>query len=312
MNALDLKISALQKKIVDKFKNRFHKHVSPLVMAAFHRQQRHKFIDEFFHPKLNTWITLNEQNLEEYLPIIYSDRPLTIFHSNGSGMQEVPTPIFSTISQPSFVLELLHMLDLHPGQKVYEVGTGSAWNAAMMADIVGEEGHVWSTEVIQELVNKARTKVFELGITNLDIHYGDGIAAIPKDQIFNRVIFTAASESFPHALFGQVALGGKVLFIFKTSRIADLAILLNKKTDCFASEKMILCHFVPTLDLNLTHKHLSELEFGYPFDPLSHCHMQTDELNLKIYPDNKKLHPGEQQFLTHLDDAQYLWTVGCE
>ena len=93
---------------------------------------------------------------------------------------------------------------LHPGNKVFEIGTGSGYQAAIIAKIVGPEGKVITTEVVPELVQLARENLKRAGIKNVQVLEEDGSNGMPKEAPFDKIIITAASKEFPHPLLEQL------------------------------------------------------------------------------------------------------------
>lgn len=132
------------------------------------------------------------ENLEQHLAALYADRPLVLSGEDDGN-------ILSTIWQPSFVLRMLDMLQLKPGQTVFELGAGSGWNAALMGHLVGSEGRVFSLEIIPEVARTAAETVHTVGISNVSIvaaDGGDGYAAhltIGRSSLLVPLTFRAPS-----------------------------------------------------------------------------------------------------------------------
>ncbi|AFY02216.1 protein-L-isoaspartate O-methyltransferase family protein [Bdellovibrio bacteriovorus] len=175
--------------------------LSEKVVEAFYSQPRHVFVPEY---------TVEEA---------YEDHPLVLFNS---------PPFVSTISQPSFVLRILDLLKLEPGQKVFELGTGSGWNTAMMAEIVGKEGKVVSVEVIEELAVRARKILSERHLSQVIVKAGDGFEGDTANGPYDRVIFTAGSSEFPQKVFAQLKESGWMVFVRKTQGSPDMLELIHK------------------------------------------------------------------------------------
>jgi protein-L-isoaspartate O-methyltransferase len=131
--------------------------ISEATQQAFLHLPRHVFIKRYRHRGTRAWHEVSAENLAEHLSTLYADRPLALF---GDDDDHLP----STISQPSFVLRMLDMLQLRPGHTVFELGAGSGWNAALMGHLVGPEGHVYSLEIIPEVAKMAAATVEALGI----------------------------------------------------------------------------------------------------------------------------------------------------
>ena len=114
---------------------------------------------------------------------------------------DIPLPILrgKTISQPTTVMLMTHELELEEGMKVFEVGSGSGYQSALIAEIIGPKGKVVSTEVLPELVQFAKENLNKAGITTVDVHEADGSRGWPSEAPFDRIILTAACKEFPKA-----------------------------------------------------------------------------------------------------------------
>ena len=138
--------------------------------------------------------------LEEYLDYAYHDNPLPI----GYGQ---------TISQPYIVALMTEMLELAPGEKVLEIGTGSGYQAAVLAalaePLTGLE--IFSVEIIPELAQSAAVRLEELGYTQVQVMQADGYFGWPEHAPFDAIIVTAAPDHLPAPLVGQLAEGGRLV-----------------------------------------------------------------------------------------------------
>ena len=117
----------------------------------------------------------------------------------------------STISQPTMVAVMLELTDLHPGQRVLEIGTGTGYNAALLGQLVGAGGEVVSIDLEADLVGRARSVLASLGMTQVAVHTGDGSAGWPEAAPFDCVIATAGVDEIPPAWREQTAVGGRLL-----------------------------------------------------------------------------------------------------
>jgi protein-L-isoaspartate(D-aspartate) O-methyltransferase len=122
----------------------------------------------------------------------YRDRPLPI----GWGQ---------TISQPSIVALMSELLNLGGTERVLEIGTGSGYQAAVLAHLAA---HVDSIEIIPALAEAARSRLKTLGFANVDVRIGDGNLGWPERAPFDRILLTAAPPSVPNRLLDQLADGG--------------------------------------------------------------------------------------------------------
>lgn len=117
----------------------------------------------------------------------------------------------STNSQPSYVLWLLHLLGIEPGQTVLEIGSGSGWLAAILGRLVGPNGHVTGVEIIPELAAQSQADLAAVNAANVTIVAGDGNRLLLTKTAFDRVMIAAGIWDFPVSVFDQVAEGGLVL-----------------------------------------------------------------------------------------------------
>lgn len=164
----------------------------------------------------------------------YDDKP----HPVGQGQ---------TISAPSVVAFMLEHLDVQPGMKVLEVGTGSGYNAAILSQLVGSVGRVISIEVIPELSELARKNLEKMGMpANAELVVGDGSCGYEKEAPYDRVIVTAGMP-YPdqgHPLISQLKKDGIMVAPVGGRFYQDL-IVYDKKADIY--RKVLPVIFVPLL-----------------------------------------------------------------
>ena len=124
--------------------------------------------------------------------------------------QNTPLPIAAgqTISQPLIVALMTHLLDPQPEDVVLEVGTGSGYQAAVLAGLVSR---VYSVEIVEELATEAAGVLARLGYDNVTVRAGDGYAGWPEHAPFDGIIVTAAAEEIPPPLLQQLKPGGKLV-----------------------------------------------------------------------------------------------------
>ena len=132
----------------------------------------------------------------EYLDSAYADHPLPI----GYGQ---------TISQPYIVAWMTELLDLQPGEKVLEIGAGSGYQAAVLAELGYVD--VYSIEIIPELAESAAARLQSLGYTQIHLTQGDGYYGWPEHAPFDAILVTAAPDHLPAPLAGQLAEGGRLV-----------------------------------------------------------------------------------------------------
>jgi len=148
------------------------------VLRAMASVPRHKFV------------------LPEYLDQAYDDHPLPI----GFGQ---------TISQPYVVAWMTELLQLQPGEKVLEIGTGSGYQAAVLAELGDLE--VYSIEIVPELAESAATRLADLGYLNILTKQGDGYYGWPEYAPFDAIIVTAAPDHLPAPLVEQLSEHGRIV-----------------------------------------------------------------------------------------------------
>jgi protein-L-isoaspartate(D-aspartate) O-methyltransferase len=126
---------------------------------------------------------------------------------------DTPLPIGSgqTISAPHMVAIMCELLRLEKGMKVLEVGTGRGYHAAVVAEIVGEEGKVISVERVPELAEEARKILDELGYRNVLVVVGDGSEGYEPEAPYDRIYVTAAAPDIPKPLIEQLKMGGRMV-----------------------------------------------------------------------------------------------------
>jgi protein-L-isoaspartate(D-aspartate) O-methyltransferase len=230
--------------------------LSSRVIRAFEEVPRHLFVDRYRNFRSPEWISVRSDNLEENLSILYADHPLVLFGSDEDFESKSGTKLVSTISQPSFVLRLIDLLQIDEGNSVFELGAASGWNAALMSRLVGVTGKVVTAEIIPELARSAQSRLHRLGYENVKVIEGDGGDGSLIDAPFDRVMFTAGAFDLPKSLYAQVKEGGILLFVLKNKGGTDNLIRLQKMGDCFESTFSMSCGFVP-----MTGKyHLAEME----------------------------------------------------
>ncbi len=157
----------------------------------------------------------------------YEDGPLPI----GQGQ---------TISQPYIVAYMTEALGIRPGEHVLEIGTGSGYQAAVLAEIARE---VYTIEIVPELADRARETLAGLGYKNVHVRTGNGYAGWPEKAPFPRIIVTAAPDEVPPALVEQLAPGGAMVVPVGTS-FQEMTIV-TKTAQGIARKATIPVRFVP-------------------------------------------------------------------
>jgi protein-L-isoaspartate(D-aspartate) O-methyltransferase len=182
------------------------------VMAAMEKVPRHRFV-----PVL--------QDL-----FAYENRPLSI----GEGQ---------TISQPYIVALMTDLLDPKPSDTVLEVGTGSGYQAAVLAELVAK---VYTIEIVEPLGKRAAKILGDLGYRNVEVRIGDGYGGWPAAAPFDAIIVTAAPAAIPQPLIDQLRPGGKMVVPVGASADVQELLVVQKQPDGSSTTKRILpVRFVP-------------------------------------------------------------------
>jgi len=161
----------------------------------------------------------------------YENRPLPIGHGQ-------------TISQPYMVALMTSALELRPGDRVLEIGTGSGYHAAVLANLCRD---VCTIERVPELADRARMLLRDLLITNVTVRDGDGARGWDEGT-FDRVLLTAAAKHVPRALLAQVSDGGFLIGPVMRSdghESTQEIVRLTRRGGKFDVERLIECSFVP-------------------------------------------------------------------
>ena len=158
----------------------------------------------------------------------YEDRPLPI----GYGQ---------TISQPYMVAFMTEQLRLKPSDRVLEVGTGSGYQAAILAELVSE---IYSIEIVEPLAKNAETTLQRLGYKNVHLKIGDGYKGWPETAPFDAIIVTCAPDKVPQPLVDQLKDGGRMI-IPVGNRFAQELYLLEKKNSQLKQSVTLPVRFVP-------------------------------------------------------------------
>lgn len=123
----------------------------------------------------------------------------------------IPIGYEQTISQPTTVAYMLEMLAPQEGDTILDVGCGSGWTTALLAEIVGQHGRVIGMEVIEELVKFGRDNLAAYDFTQAEIRHGNPLKEKQPEAPFNRILVSAAGDHVPEALTDQLAVGGTMV-----------------------------------------------------------------------------------------------------
>lgn len=185
----------------------------PLVIDAMLKVPRHLFVEE----------ALQDQ--------AYSDYPLPIGEKQ-------------TISQPFMVGFMTAALRLGGGERVLEIGTGSGYQAAILAHIAGR---VFTMERIPELARRARRIFDSLGLSNINLKVSDGTVGWAEEGPFEGILVTAGAPAVPEEYYSQLAVGGRMVIPVGGQGSQTLKRIIRTDETEFEEENLLDCRFVPLL-----------------------------------------------------------------
>ncbi len=185
----------------------------PRVLIAMGTVPRHRFVPEAMASQA------------------YGDHPLPI----GEGQ---------TISQPYIVALMTQWAEVHPGDKVLEVGTGSGYQAAVLAELTDQ---VWSIEILPELARQAAARLKDLGYARVQVRSGDGYQGWPEAAPFDAILVTAAAPRVPPALTAQLKEGGRLVIPLGIPAGAQTLVRWRKVQGKLVEEASLPVRFVPLM-----------------------------------------------------------------
>ncbi len=181
----------------------------PNVIRAMERVPRHKFVPE------------------SEAPYAYLDEPRPIGHGQ-------------TISQPYIVAFMTEQLHLKPEDRVLEIGTGSGYQAAVLAEIVDS---VYTIEIVPELARQAQERLRSLGYDNVLVKQGDGYNGWPEKAPFDAIIVTAAPPNIPPPLLEQLKVGG--VMVLPVGEYVQELVVVKKSEEGMSMRNVLPVRFVP-------------------------------------------------------------------
>ena len=186
--------------------------MAPRVRAAMGKVERHRLIPQ------------------DQAHLAYRNHPLPIGHSQ-------------TISQPYIVALSTDLLAPEPTHVVLEVGTGSGYQAAVLAEIVRQ---VYTIEIVEPLGRSAESRLGALGYKNVEVRIGDGYKGWPEKGPFDGIVVTAAAPRIPQALVEQLKPGGRMVIPIGERWEVQQLLLVTRKADGTVQQKNVLpVRFVP-------------------------------------------------------------------
>lgn len=179
------------------------------VLAAMRAVPRHRFVPAAMQP------------------FAYLDRPLPI----GEGQ---------TISQPYIVALMTELAQLASGEKALEIGTGSGYQAAILAEL---DASVYTIEIVEPLARRAQETLRALGVTSVQVRVGDGYLGWPEASPFDAILVTAAAPRIPEPLVEQLAINGRL--VIPLGEWSQELLVITKTPEGLREERVIPVIFVP-------------------------------------------------------------------
>ena len=169
----------------------------------------------------------------EQKAVAYANRPL-------------PIGLGQTISQPFIVALMTDLMEVKPGDRVLEIGTGSGYQAAVLAELAAT---VYTIEIVEPLAREAAGRLNQLGYRNVVAKVGDGYQGWPEHAPFDAIMVTAAPREVPQPLIEQLKPGGRLVVPVGGQAAGQALLLIEKKTDGTVMRRNILAvSFVPLTD----------------------------------------------------------------
>ncbi|MFJ3642881.1 methyltransferase, FxLD system [Streptomyces sp. NPDC090108] len=209
----------LRNALVDRIRADGHAR-TPAVEAALRAVPRHLFVPE------------------TPLADAYADAPVNIkYDTDGTSI--------SCASQPTVVALMLDQLQVQAGERILELGAGTGYNAALLAHLVGEDGHVTTLDVDDDLVEGARAHLATAGVTNVEAVTRDGALGHAEGAPYDRIIATVGAHGIPHAWLAQLAPGGRLVTPQRLKGSVSRSIVYENRAGRWVSSGSQMNTFMP-------------------------------------------------------------------
>lgn len=287
--------------------------VRPATRLAFLDVPRHLFAGRYRSDR-DGWRDVDTAHPGAALRDLYSDHAVLLHVDDATGA-------LCTLSQPSLVLRMIDLLELEPGQRVFELGAGSGWNAALMGRLVGPRGRVDSVEILTPMVERARASLriaSSFGdLSNVHIHAGDASWGVPSPpggpqaphEPYDRAVFTAGAFDLPSVFYGLVRDHGLLLAVFRwVDARSDRLFLLERQGDGFTSRASMTVSFVPvTGAYGKSDREVSDAARTKEFEPLAPGEAVT---SLRVVPAKLNETPRPGETLQRRGDSDFFFRTG--
>ncbi len=211
--------------------------ISDEIRLAFLKYPRHKFIDRFRLVSQMWDNAFRSSSDAKSLELIYSNQPLMYVGQKGESLQ-------ASSSEPAFIVHLLSLLVIQAGNRILEVGCGTGWLLAMMAELSGSATEVTGVEISAYLAAKARSNLQSVGLGQANVVCADGNTVPVTEGQFDRIIYTASTYLFPQYLFALCKIGGRVIVPARNKGLAEEVQVLVRTEWGFASVDARIGKFV--------------------------------------------------------------------
>jgi protein-L-isoaspartate(D-aspartate) O-methyltransferase len=205
---------------------------SAAVERAFRTVERHRLLETFYYRDATSRRTVEHDPAHphrNHLALIYADTALATRHIGGM-------PASST-SQASLVARMLELLDLSEGMKILEVGAGTGYNAALLAEIVGDQRLVVTVDVLEDVVEQTRRLLAGAGYAQIQVLLRDGFEGVPEQAPFDRIVATVGCSDLSPHWAEQLAGDGAMLVPLKQA--SGHPLVLIRKDDGMLRGRMV-------------------------------------------------------------------------
>jgi protein-L-isoaspartate(D-aspartate) O-methyltransferase len=212
---------------------------SAAVERAFRTVERHRLLETFYYRGGEGFVTLRHdpgRPQRDHLALIYADTALVTRQ-----VGELPA---SSTSQASLVARMLELLDFSRGMKVLEVGAGTGYNAALMAEIVGDQRLVVTVDVLEDVVDQTRRLLAGAGYPQIPVLLRDGFEGVPEQAPFDRIVATVGCSDLSPHWAGQLAEDGAMLVPLEQATGHPL-VLIRKQDGTLRGRIVLRTGFMP-------------------------------------------------------------------
>jgi protein-L-isoaspartate(D-aspartate) O-methyltransferase len=240
------------------------------VRDAFDAVPRENFVPAFRRRGRTGWTTVDNSDpagRDEWLRGVYADEALVVQIRAAPDIVDPGGAPTSSSSMPTVMAGMLEALDLRPGLRVLEIGTGTGYNAALLSHLVGDV-HVTSVELDPQLADTARAALARIGL-HPTVHVGDGGAEVSAPDQFDRIIATAAADHVPPAWIDQLTPGGVVVVDLRGSLAGGLARLVKKTEDAVQGPFLGLPGAFMPMRTRLASPHRDGEDWDRPLDQIN-------------------------------------------